>query len=57
MRSKGRRTRLLGERSRQRNQTVDVVRRQEGIHVRQHRTHAGCARLEAFVAQQGIQPE
>src|SRR5215216_5420214 len=54
MRRRGGRTRLLGERTRQRNQTVDVVRRQERIHVRQHCTHAGCARLEVLVAQERI---
>ena len=43
--------------ARQIDQAVDVVHRHEGVHVRQHRAHAGGPRLETLVAQQRVEPD
>ncbi len=42
---------------RQVDQALQVVHRQEAVHVRQHGAHAGRPRLELVVAQQRVQPD
>ena len=49
-------TRLI-EHCAQFDETVDVVRRHEYIHMRQHRADASRPRLEITIAQQRIEPE